>query len=557
MSSGKRLGLILLGLAAFAAAMIAYILIGLRRDGKAPQAAGASLPGPGSAEYAVMVGAFYGGVTALDVDANDNARQKLDRATKLVPGEPAAWADLGLLEIRARNYDAAATDLAKARDLAPDSGAIERLLGLLESQRGTSAQAIEHLRKAVQLDPDDLKARAALAEELEREAGPTGGPETADEPLKQFDEILKRQPDNLFVLLERARMAAKKGDAEALRDTVERIARPPHDWPAMTQRAYDALKAQAPGARETPIRVVALRNTLAQQPAFRQGANAVKLPPGTVGEPIRRFLKMAPPKAEPAEPDEHMAFTVGPISDKGGDGWDALIAAYMTGQGTPSVFVANGRELKAADGSGASAAFPGAGSAPSPHGILAVDLNSDYRLDLVLEGAGGLKLYQQKEDGSFADVSGAAKVDAALASKPYFGAWAADVEMDGDLDLVLGAREGAAVVLRNNGDGTFRPLAPFEGLSDLRDFAWADLDGDGDPDALALDAKGTVGSSPTSGPAGSGRSRPRPGSTRLSRWLLPTPTPTGRSTGWSSEATARSIASRRARMGGSGSQPSL
>ncbi len=142
MSSGKRLALMFVGLALFAAAMTTVIVIGLRRGGQAPQAAGPTLPQPGSPEYAETVGAFYGGVTALDVDANDNARQMLDRAVTLAPGEPAAWADLGLLEIRSRNYDAAANDLAKARELAPNSGAIERLLGLLDSQRGTSAGAV-------------------------------------------------------------------------------------------------------------------------------------------------------------------------------------------------------------------------------------------------------------------------------------------------------------------------------------------------------------------------------------------------------------------------------
>jgi len=42
------------------------------------------------------------------------------------------------------------------------------------------------------------------------------------------------------------------------------------------------------------------------------------------------------------------------------------------------------------------------------------------------------------------------------------------------------------------GDGTFRPIGPFEGAVDLRDFASADLDGDGNPDAAALDARGTL-----------------------------------------------------------------
>ena len=47
-------------------------------------------------------------------------------------------------------------------------------------------------------------------------------------------------------------------------------------------------------------------------------------------------------------------------------------------------------------------------------------------------------------------------------------------------------------MLRNNGDGTFRGCSTFEGAAGLRDFAWADLDQDGDPDAAFLDAKGLV-----------------------------------------------------------------
>jgi len=47
-------------------------------------------------------------------------------------------------------------------------------------------------------------------------------------------------------------------------------------------------------------------------------------------------------------------------------------------------------------------------------------------------------------------------------------------------------------VLRNNGDGTFAEQRPFAGVNALRDFVWADLDGDGDPDAALLDAQGRV-----------------------------------------------------------------
>ena len=56
----------------------------------------------------------------------------------------------------------------------------------------------------------------------------------------------------------------------------------------------------------------------------------------------------------------------------------------------------------------------------------------------------------------------------------YTGAWAVDVEADGDLDIVLGSPDGVPVVLRNNGDGTFLDIRPFAGVSGVRQLAWAD-----------------------------------------------------------------------------------
>jgi len=58
---------------------------------------------------------------------------------------------------------------------------------------------------------------------------------------------------------------------------------------------------------------------------------------------------------------------------------------------------------------------------------------------------------------TFADVTSASGLDRDTLSSGYFGVWAADIEMDGDLDLVLGSALDARVtVLRNNGDGNIQ-----------------------------------------------------------------------------------------------------
>ena len=119
-------------------------------------------------------------------------------------------------------------------------------------------------------------------------------------------------------------------------------------------------------------------------------------------------------------------------------------------------------------------------------------LNYDFRTDLALAGAGGLCLLRQNDAGRFADVTALAKLPATLVRAPASGVWPADIDTDGDLDLVLAPRDGHPVVLRNNGDGTFTPRDPFAAVTRARGFAWADLDGEGVPDAAFVDDAGVV-----------------------------------------------------------------
>src|SRR5262249_38092520 len=59
-----------------------------------------------------------------------------------------------------------------------------------------------------------------------------------------------------------------------------------------------------------------------------------------------------------------------------------------------------------------------------------------------------------------------------------------------DVDLVVGVRSAAPIVLRNNGDGTWHETQPFSGVIGARGFAWGDVDHDGDPDAVFVSDDG-------------------------------------------------------------------
>ena len=131
------------------------------------------LPDPLSQPYREAVTAFSVGLAALQSGDDIRAQEKLHLATQLAPGEPASWANLGLLSARQQDFDAAYGNVEHARSLMPDDSPIEALLGLIEDRRGKLPEAIGHLQKAVRLDPKNAKAQFSLAEETEREAKPS------------------------------------------------------------------------------------------------------------------------------------------------------------------------------------------------------------------------------------------------------------------------------------------------------------------------------------------------------------------------------------------------
>ena len=169
-----------------------------RRDG---------LPSPGSPTYEETVRRFYRGLASLQVGLLDDAKREFLRTTELAPREPAAWANLGLTHLRLGDFDPALQAIQQAASLAPSSSDIVFLLGQLESSRGRLDQAIADFRRAVELDPRNLRARFALAQEIERAAG-----QNADAEAQQLlEDLLSRRPENLPVLVERTRLAVKRG----------------------------------------------------------------------------------------------------------------------------------------------------------------------------------------------------------------------------------------------------------------------------------------------------------------------------------------------------------
>jgi Tfp pilus assembly protein PilF len=461
------------------AAVLALLLSGCHSSG---------LPKPASQAYLDEVRAFYIGLAALQVGDDVRADSTLDRATQLAQGEPAGWANWGLLALRQGNFELAAQRLGRAQKLAPGNDQLYYLLGVLESKRGNPAQAIVELRRAVQINPHGLEAMYLLAQELERQADPNSEAEFQ----QLLEQILAQQPGNPAVLLELGRVAAKRGDGQTLRTVVADIGAQAGTWPPEVQPQWTALQTAVagPDPRAAAVRIAFLRNSLMRVPAFRQSLSVIQPTAGNEAAPFTRFLLLPSPTFAPPPADTAIRFQPGPARD--GEGYTWIGAISLTGEGAPVITVANSQSVKLA--SGAAFPFPG-GSAHevlNPESILPVDFNYDFKTDLVLAGAGGVRFLRQESTSSFTDVTSQTKLPPALLHAPYTGAWAIDVEADGDMDILLGTHQGPPVVLRNNGDGSFTAIQPFAGISGLRGFAWVDLDGDGNPDAALIDGSGAL-----------------------------------------------------------------
>ena len=282
-SGRARPHMLLIVAALLLVAITAYLVI--RRDG--------TLPGPGSAVYRDTVSAFYTGLAALDVgDLLDDAETAFLRASELIPEEPATWANLGVLHLRRGELENAARYLAQAQSLAPSSSEIAVLQAILDGLEGRLDAGVAHLRRAVVLDPRNVQALYLLAQEVER----AGSADSDAEAQTLLDGILTLDPDNLAVLVERARLGVKRENLDVLRDSITRLGTVRDTWPELATQQYQTLEtATADADYPLAARSVAfLRNVLLSTPEFRADLLAVT-PSETIADSVQRFLALVPP----------------------------------------------------------------------------------------------------------------------------------------------------------------------------------------------------------------------------------------------------------------------
>lgn len=438
-----------------------------------------SVPEPGTEAYQEAIVAFYTGLAALEAGEDRGARTLLERTTELAPGEPAAWANLGLLALRRNDLPIARRYLEKAAQLAPESARIQLLLARLALAEGQPDQARYYTTQALKNDPTDLEAAYLLFQLLEERPSPHDTL-TADALL---DRLLAQHPDNQALWLERLRRGVATQEMHVLHNVSDHLHPLVPTWPPEAQIVWHELLSMMRMSDWNGLRaqVTFLRNTLLQHPAFRADLAELQPPPEVLTPPLADPLRLKPPAATFALPDTLMRFRIEPLAV---GPVEALQVIWKSSDTSPSVLYLTKENVVFDDGTTLKRPGPQVSSLFPLQGIAFLDYNNDFRMDVALTGRQGLRLYQQEADGNFAE-----RPLPNLGNITPTGIWVIDFDLDGDLDLLVGHHAGVFWI-SNNGDHTFSLQPVF--TTQIRQLAWADLDGDGDPDLALLDLQGKL-----------------------------------------------------------------
>ena len=382
------------------------------------------------------------------------------------------------------DFEAAGRCFEDALTLRPDSplAALDRAISVLNrTETGSQSRALELLQDILTNDPRNLRANYCSAIALLY----LGRPEEAISPLEI---VLKQAPDDAYGNYFMGQALEQSGSLMKAREHYQAVT-----------RLDPFLRSGWLGLQRTEAR---LGEATASEKALRPFEELGRNPRSRLAE--FRYSRMGPlamaalessPSSVPTTSSVANAFQ-SPISlqeDLQGSN-ASLQVVDISKDGIPEIVVSGagdgGRSVlmnhdpSSPSGWVVSAEHPLSGI-DQVNSILFGDVDSNGTVDAFFCRTGANRLLLQSATGDWSEVSGLP------VSMSDTGSGAiADLDHDGDLDIFCTNLDGPDVLLNNNGDGTFRNIAPEAGVtgSDVgsEGVLVADLDLDRDADLVVL-----------------------------------------------------------------------
>jgi Tfp pilus assembly protein PilF len=435
-----------------------------------------------------------------------SAAKEFRRCIELAPASAADHFNLGLVLLRASDYEESLRLLGKTQELDPSLVAPYFVRGIVLKRQGRLEEAIKDLAQVVERDPNCFGAYYNLGvchKYLQQY-------EQAMAAMKAAVGVSPDHPSAHYQIITLARRLGRTEQARRHQELFDQV----RDAISESEKTVEALeRSKYSYIIEAPRQTMGSRPDAGAKVRFVEVTAQWGLPkPGTHHPAAAQVLSSSRPAPGIAEPAALRGY-FGPmwgngvsLADYDGDG---DLDIYVVNCSTKASEFANRLYQNRGDGKFSDVSVA-AGVAEGGMGFEAVfgDYDNDGHIDIYVVNLGPNVLYHNKGDGTFEDVSSAARVN-----EPQFGRSAVfmDYDHDNDLDIFVGncldfpppskekvpgsqPFEGLSgqpnTLLRNNGDGTFSDMTDEAGLLDAleqtQEVLFADFDGDHDTDLLVV-----------------------------------------------------------------------
>lgn len=444
----------------------------------------------------------------LEQNKLDEAEAALHKIVEIEPENPMGYADLGLIYLKQGKHEEAEAQLVHALKLNAENPEYRLLLAEIYRQGGNREKAAHELDLILEKAPNNAKAaymRSQLYAQGSEEGDVAKQEEFLEQTISMVPsnivplmevaqlEVAEGKTDEALAHLEQLRplLPQLEGDVATYYDQVQKELRQKKtDQAKVTlQQLYQLLKLTAEYTSGTE-EISGPQGKVTGYPIFSTDqirANVLK--EGDDIMDLMRFSEITESTGIVQNAQTKISDAKLAITDFDGDGDIDIYYSFLPEGATASQHFLYQNELGTYTD-----ALPQAGLnfSGKETAVAFSDYNNDGSMDLVVSMADKNMLFENHGDTTFGDVTEDTGISAGGNAQKIL---LADLDQEGDLDILM-AQNGNNLFYRNNNDGSFTEQASKMGLSGAAgntvDVDFADLDNDGDLDLLAIDANGTL-----------------------------------------------------------------